>query len=80
MKPSCYYRKPYPGLWLQIGWRAGRRVLRWHSHRMSDRCAAWDVSPTEHIRESVPARSGWLCDGCKWLPSAAAEFLHQGED
>ena len=36
---------------------------------MSNECKAWAVAGFENPgTDSVPAREGWRCHGCKWLP------------
>lgn len=36
---------------------------------MAQECKAWAVAGFENPAvDSVPAREGWRCHGCKWLP------------
>lgn len=71
-RPHCYNRQPFTGQWLRNGWcpRTLKVRLRWVAHRMSDRCAAWDLPPGG----SVPGAMlhGWDCAGCRWLPPRAS--------
>jgi hypothetical protein len=51
-----------------------KEVFRYEYPWSEDRCAAWDSGPSP-ISESVPAREGWECAGCRWLPGEARVYL-----
>lgn len=82
-RPRCYNRAPYSGRWVltnklkyqRIPWRL-KPVYRWVPHVMSDECKAWDAGPSP-VSESAPARQGWNCAGCRWLPDAAEAHLQR---
>lgn len=57
---------------------AGKPVMRYRWPWFTDRCEAWNPGPG-HVRDTVPAREGWMCDGCKWLPAHARAWI-RGED
>jgi hypothetical protein len=54
-------------------------VYRYQYPWFTDRCAAWDSGPSP-ISESVPAREGWRCQGCRWLPGEAGVYLERWND
>jgi hypothetical protein len=77
-RPRCFNREPFSGEWVRTGYyfaRIGKighpldakAVYRYHWPWFEDRCAAWDAPK---IQDSVPAREGWRCEGCRWLPEA----------
>lgn len=57
-------------------WESMKPVYRWRWAWFEDRCASWDSGPSP-ISESVPARSGWRCEGCTMLPAEADEYLRR---
>lgn len=74
LRPLCYNRAPFdPWIEMQDGWAAdGRRNMVDVPFTMSQDCKAWAVSSTENPAvDSVPAKEGWLCAGCKHLPEVA---------
>lgn len=80
--PRCYNAPMFEGYWRDTGmlriymtpYPHLRAVYRWQYSRMSRECKSWSTGP-EPITASVPARENWRCDGCRWLPYSARDYL-----
>lgn len=68
MIPVCHNRPAFTGQWMRAGYKRGKIRLVWVPHRMSQPCKAWD-SPDGYVTD--PERLGWICAGCRWLPSSS---------
>lgn len=75
MRPRCYNRAPFRGLWMRAGYRNGKILLKWVPHLMSQDCKSYSV-PAGTI--PVPVREKWVCDGCV-LFTDAMKKLTAGE-
>lgn len=76
--------RPIPKGAVTVVGRGGSRLIeqkavcRYRWPWFTDRCEAWNPGPG-HVRDTVPAREGWQCDGCKHLPAHARAWI-RGED
>ena len=71
-RPSCWNRPPpREGDWYPIGWRRGKRVLRWHRNPFRDICGTWMGTGIGATPETAryPQANGWDCAGCRLLPA-----------
>jgi hypothetical protein len=75
LRPLCYDRPDFPEtVWVNSHTRGSDPDLVLQveapiSNPMSKDCKAWAVHPSEDPgTESVPAREGWRCLGCRHLP------------
>jgi hypothetical protein len=79
-RPPCFSRPEYPEtVEVQDGWTAaGRRRMVEIPNPMTKGCKSWAVREPDPNRpgdsgedpavESIPAREGWRCLGCRHLP------------
>jgi hypothetical protein len=88
--PRCFNRTPFVDPragWVDTGrrrsWTAApiaptaplffKPVLRYRWPWFVDRCVSWDAPK---VADSVPAREGWRCHGCRLLPEHSGVLYH----
>jgi hypothetical protein len=84
--PNAGWVATHPRIdWERFVWLDGtlyvpteKKAYRYRWPWFTDRCEAWNPGPG-HVRDTVPAREGWLCDGCKHLSAHARAWI-RGED